>query len=118
MIKIAPEWNMTQVITQAAIEAAKMEILIVRETEVLTKVRKVMHAAPRVSRPSLKQPTFNWKVTDKYDELIIFEMDVRNIFMMDSYYTDEDEKVPIIMSCLLCEGLSFILTPISKKYVE
>ena len=34
------------------------------------------NASPKVSGLSLKQPTFNWKDTSKYYELVIWEMEV------------------------------------------
>ena len=53
----------------------------------------------------------------KYNEFIYFEMDVRNIFMMNSYNIGEDEKVPIIMNWLGCKGLNFV-QPIADSEKE
>ena len=33
---------------------------------------------PRHGRPGLRQPSFNWKVPDKYIELLNFEMEIMN----------------------------------------
>ena len=82
-MKVAFEQSMMQAITQAAIEAAKATILAVKEEEGPIKSKREIHTAPRLSGSSQKQPTFNWKVVDTCDELIYFEMEVRNIFMMN-----------------------------------
>ena len=59
MIEMVPEYNMTQTITQTAMEATKAEILFVREAEGPTKTKRSEHIALRANRPSLKWPTFN-----------------------------------------------------------
>ena len=38
------------------------------------------NAGPRMSRPIMKQPTFDWNVKDKYTELRNFKLEVDNMF--------------------------------------
>ena len=63
----------------------KAVILAEREAEHHTEARRAAYAGPILSRPSLKQLTFNQKVADKYNELISIEMELRNIFMTKNY---------------------------------
>ena len=49
-----------QSIIKTVIEATKAVILTVREAEGHTKSRRAAQAVLRVSRPTLRQPTFNW----------------------------------------------------------
>ena len=53
----------------------------------------IANASPRASRPALKQPTFNWKVTLKYHKLVNFKMEVNNIFMIKSYDKEASEEL-------------------------
>ena len=52
------------------------------------------------SEPSMKQPTFDWKAKDKYNELLNFEMVVKNIFMTKGYGISDSERVPIVLKWL------------------
>ena len=55
--------TMMQAMAQQAVEAAKAAILVVAgSTE---EHIKTMHPMPRMSVPTLKQPTFGWKTPDK-----------------------------------------------------
>ena len=49
--------------------------------------------------PALKQPIFNCKSMDKYQELGNFEIEVKNI-MINSCNTQDNEKFPIIQTGL------------------
>ena len=40
---------------------------------------------PTSSGPAQRQPTFDWKAKDKYQELVNFETEVKNIFMTNNY---------------------------------
>ena len=40
------------------------------------------NAGPGLGRPLMKQPTFNWKAEDKYNELKNFRLEVNNIFKL------------------------------------
>ena len=57
---------MIQAITQAAIEAAKAEIMSVKEIENPVKTAISVQVMPRTGSPALKQSTFDWKAADKY----------------------------------------------------
>ena len=67
-----------------------------------------VNASPGTFRQPLKQPTFNWKVADKYSELINFEMELNNIFMTKNDYTEDSEKVLIVINRLGHGGLHFV----------
>ena len=47
-----------------------------------------------MSRLILKQPMFNWKAGDKYEELQNLELEVSN--MLQNYTWGQTEKVPVI----------------------
>ena len=68
--------------------------MAVRETESPVENARTAHSTPRVSLPILKQPKFNWKAPVKYHELNNFEIEVRNIFVANSYNIKESKKVP------------------------
>ena len=59
-----------------------------------------VHAVPSSGSPALKQPAFELKAKDKYEELCNFEIEVKNIFLTNSYNTQESETVPIILNWL------------------
>ena len=42
-------------------------------------------AGPKIGRPALKQPSFNWEADDKYSKLKNFRLEVNNI--ITSYNT-------------------------------
>ena len=63
------EQSMTQAIIQTRIESAKAAIMAVREVDNLVNNASPVHTAPRSGGPMLKQPTFDWKVAGKYQEL-------------------------------------------------
>ena len=44
----------------------------------------------------LSQPTFNWKVQDRYVELLNFEMEVESVLQAKVYDLSDEEKVFII----------------------
>ena len=66
---MATKQNITQVIIQTAIEAAKTSIMAVKEAENPASAPRPLQMMPRAGSPPLKQPTFNWEVEDKYQEL-------------------------------------------------
>ena len=63
--------------------------------------------SPRASRQTLKQPTFNLKAAHKFHQLVNCEMEGKNIFMTQSYNTEDSEKKPIILNWLGHAGLHF-----------
>ena len=50
---------------QAVIEVAKVAIITVREAGNLTNNARLIHTVPRSSGQMLRQPTFDWKASDK-----------------------------------------------------
>ena len=46
----------------------------------------------------------------KFNELNNFKIEVRNIFIINSYNKEDRENIPIIMNCLGLEGLRFVPT--------
>ena len=53
---------MTQAITQAAIEAAKVVIMAVRQAHNLVNNVAPMHTMPGLVGPVLRQPAYDWKL--------------------------------------------------------
>ena len=63
--EMAIEQNMIWAITQEAIEADKVAIISVKETENPVNTVRLVKVMPRTCDPALKQPLFDWTVTDK-----------------------------------------------------
>ena len=78
------EQSITQAIMQALIDTAKAANVAIRKSENLVNNARPVHAAARSDGPVLRQPTFDWKVTNIYQEVCNFEIDIRNIFMTNS----------------------------------
>ena len=77
--------SMTHAITQAAIQYTKAAIMAMRKAEGLTDNQRPTCTAPRASVPALSQPRFDWKAQDEYNEVNVFKIEVRNIFMLNIY---------------------------------
>ena len=70
---MASEQMMSEAITRAVVEATRVAL----QTIVEARVERTQNAAgPKLGSPTMKQPTFNWKVPDKYSE--IKDIQVRN----------------------------------------
>ena len=50
--------------------------------------------------PALKQLSFNRNASEKYVELLSFEMEATNILQTKTYKLIEEEKIPVIMNWL------------------
>ena len=61
--------RMMQTITQAATEAAKTAIMVVKKADTPVNSAKSVQGMPRAGGPVLKQPIFDWKTAHKYQEL-------------------------------------------------
>ena len=72
---MAAEQDITQAIMQAVIKVAKSGIMDRREADNLVNNAKPVCTVPRSGNPVLKQPTFDWKVADKCQELCNFEIE-------------------------------------------
>ena len=66
----------------------------IRETENLIKPVRPVQVILRTSGQTLKQPTYDWKTADKYQELQNFEIEIKNIFMTNSY-SAQDSKMSL-----------------------
>ena len=51
---------------------------------------------PQHVGPALWQPSFDWKVPDKYVELLGFKIEVMNILQTKTYKLNDEEKAPMI----------------------
>ena len=73
---MASEQIMNEAIARAVAEATRIELQAVAEALVGR-----MHdgSGPKVGSPVMKQPTFDWNVQDKYSELKLFWLEVKNI---------------------------------------
>ena len=69
---------MTQAIIQAEIEATKAAIMEVRDVDILVNFARPLHTLCRSDCPVLK--LFDWKATDKYQELCYLEIKVKKTF--------------------------------------
>ena len=102
-------------ITQVAIQEATMAVRAMKEAKLPTKPHTRRsnpeeHHRSRQAGPMMSQPAFNWKVPDRYVELLNFEMHVANVLQADAHDLIEEGKVPIIKNWLGREGLQFIQT--------
>ena len=63
-------------------EAARVagQAMVVARAENSTRHERTQNAGPRIGRPMMKQPTFNWKAKDKYNELKNFSLEVNYVF--------------------------------------
>ena len=69
----------------------------------------------RTGSPAVKQPTFNLRAADKYQELQHLEIEIKNILTTNTYTTQDNDKIPIIFNWLGREGLQLVQTLNDKK---
>ena len=79
---MASKESMTQVLSWVAIKAAKTAIMAMTEAEGLSKSRRASHLVERASRPTMRQPTFDWKAQDKFNELNNFKIKGRHKYSL------------------------------------
>ena len=89
--------SMMQAITWGVAEATNTAILAVKEAKSTGKHVRTQ-PLPRMSGIALKQPTFDWKAQDKYNELHSFGIEVINIFQMNSSNIHESKQVPVLIN--------------------
>ena len=63
-------------------------------------------AGPKIGRPTMKQPSFNWEADDKYRECKTFRLEVSNTLTM--YNTPQTEQLAMVKNWLGRKGLQFI----------
>ena len=68
--------NSNEYLAQVVPEAARM----VTQTMAVAGTARTEYVRPRMSGPSMKQPTFDWKFIDKYAQLRNFKLEVKNLF--------------------------------------
>ena len=84
--------------------------MTVRDTENPVNNARLINVTSISGCPVLRQPKFDWKAADKYQELFTFKEGVKNISITNNYNTQESKRVPIILSWLGQEGLRFVQT--------
>ena len=87
-----------QNMTQAAIEAAKAPIMVVREVADPLSSARTIKAAQRMGFPIEKQPTFGWKSPNEYNELCDFKIEVKIIFLRNNYNIQESKNIAAWLS--------------------
>ena len=70
---------MIQVKMPAVIEATKAAIMTIKEAYNSVNNARLVHRAWRLGNLALKQPMFDWKMADKYQELCNFETEAKTI---------------------------------------
>ena len=105
MKEMASNQSMTQAIAKVVAETYKAAILAVRELGSTGEHIQTTQVMPMISGPRIKHPTFDWKALDKYNELHNFEIEVRDIVLINSCNIQESKMVPIIMIKLGYKGL-------------
>ena len=81
------EQIMSKAITRAVAEATRIAIQTMAEAQV---ERTHNGSEPKIGGPTMKQPTFNWNVQDKYSELKTFRLEVNTI--LSTYNTPQTDN--------------------------
>ena len=100
---MADQSIMNEAITKAMAEATRVAIQPMAETQAQ---RMPNTSGPKVGGPLLRQPNFNWEVTDKYTEWKAFILEVRNL--LTTYNLQETDKIAMVKNCLGRKGLHYI----------
>ena len=106
---MADTQNMTQAITQAAIEAIRtaVQVMTLTRVEAGTELRsESISMGPKIGIPTLKQTTVTWSPTDQSKEFRNIKLEMYNIFQ--TYNTNNADKVNIIKNWLGRQGLQFL----------
>ena len=99
------EQMMSEVITRAIAEATRVPLQMMAEAQ----AQRTQNATgPKLGSPSLKQPTLDWEVPDKYTELKTFKLEVSNV--LSTYGMPEAEKLAVIKDWLGRKGLHYLET--------
>ena len=88
---MADQVAMNEAIVKAMAEATRAVIQVMAETQAQ---RMPNTSGPKVGSPMLKQPSFNWEVTDKYTEWKAFILKVRNV--LSTYNLQEMDKIAMV----------------------
>ena len=94
---------MSEAITRTIAEATRVAL----QTMVETQAQRTQNATgPKLGGPALKQPTFDWEVSDKYTELKTFKLEVSNV--LSTYGMPEAEKLVVVKTWLGRKGLHYL----------
>ena len=94
---------MNKAITKAVAEATWVAIQTLSEVQ---NQRSEDQRGPMLGSAVLKQPQFNWEVTDKYTEWKAFILEVRNVLSM--YNAQEQDKITMVKNWLGRKGLHYL----------
>ena len=100
---MADQSIMNEAITKAMAEATRVAIQAMAETQAQ---RMPNTSGPKVGGPMLRQPSFNWKATEKYTKWKAFILEVRNV--MTTYNLQEMDKIAMVKNWLGRKGLHYI----------
>ena len=101
---------MNETIAKAVVEAMRVAIQAVAATS--AEWPQGM-AGTQIGRPSMKQPTFNWEMEDKYSKLKTFRLEVNNI--LSTYYMILTEQLAILKNWLGRKELQFLESITNEK---
>ena len=68
--------------------------------------RPQIMGGPKIGRPTMKQPSFNWEADTKYSKLKNFRLEVNNI--LATYNTHQPEQLAIVKNWSDRKGMQFI----------
>ena len=100
---MADQATMLKAIAKAMAEATRVAIQAMAETQAQ---RMQNTSGPKVDGPTLKQPSFNWEVTDKYTKWKAFILEVQNV--LSTYNLQEMDKIAMVKNWLGRKGLHYI----------
>ena len=85
---------------------AKVTSAAIQPTAAAMAERQQSTVGPKIGRPAMKQPSFNWEADIKYCKCKTFRLEVNNILTM--YNTPQTEPLAIVKNWLGRKGLQFI----------
>ena len=94
---------MSEIIAKAVAEATRLAIQAMTAAVV---ERPQSMAGPKIGRPAMKLPTFNWEMEDKHSKLKTFRLEVNNI--LSTYNTPQAEQLMMVKSWLGRKALQFL----------
>ena len=100
---MADQAAMSEVIAKAIEEATRVVIQAMTDAQAQIMPNT---SGPKVDSPTLKQPSFNWEVTDKYTEWKAFILEVRNVLSI--YNLQEMDKIAMVKNWLGRKGPHYI----------
>ena len=102
---MASEQIKSEAITRVVAEATRIALQTMAEAQA---ERMHNRSGPKLGSPTMKQPTFDWSVQDKYSELKTFCLEVNNI--LSTYNTPQMDKLLLVKDWLGKKGLQYLET--------